>query len=197
MPASSLNIIVIDKKINSAERVLYENKDLSEGSRVNIIVECGDKNAQYIAGIKNRETNEIISVSSRGMLVHTFEIPSDGVYSAFIENCSNGQIRAYGTINIFQDINKIYINLEDVQFEGDKMEKYTTYLARTVEADILSMDGISDCHIEFEYNDSEILAADVRLISTSQLSAEKEEFIKKFISTGVGILEENITVTYN
>lgn len=137
------------------------------------------------------------NVGAKGTLVHTFEIPLDGVYSAFIENYSNRQIKVYGTVNIFQDTNEIYINLEDVQFEGDKRERYATYLAGKVEADILSMEEISACHIEFEYNDSEILAADMKLLCATQLPVEKEERIKKFISKGIGILEENITVTYN
>ena len=53
---------------------------------------CDDA-VTYSVGIKNKDTDEIRTISGSGTIIHLFEISESGMYAVFIENNNDHAIK--------------------------------------------------------------------------------------------------------
>lgn len=94
MPYS--NTVSLNQTINGNTRVLYQAYSMSQGGKITIVATCNDSSVSYRIGIKNRDTGDLYSISGKGTLSKTFEIPVSGSYSAYVENTTSSTIKVEG-----------------------------------------------------------------------------------------------------
>lgn len=86
MPLSE--VINIDMEIEPNTRISWPSRSFSYGDEIRIAISC-DKDITYRIGIKNINTLTTWYIEGSGMLAHTFTVPSDGPFCAYVENCSD------------------------------------------------------------------------------------------------------------
>ena len=93
MPFSTT--ITLDRTINANTRVLYHWKSMQAGEQINIAAQCKDSGIVYRIGIRDSAGNLTYRQGS-GSMTHTFTVPSNGSYTAYVENRSNKSMNIKG-----------------------------------------------------------------------------------------------------
>lgn len=85
-------IYKLEKRINANTRYFYPYRSVSAGDEIFIMTHCDDA-VTYSVGIKNKDTDEIRTISGSGTIIHLFEISESGMYAVFIENNNDHAIK--------------------------------------------------------------------------------------------------------
>lgn len=91
------NAVNIDRYISQNIRVLIHEQSMSRGDKISIVVSCSNDGAVYRVGVKNMDTGVMKYVEGSGGQTFVYSIPSNGRYSAYVENRSNQIIKVTGT----------------------------------------------------------------------------------------------------
>ncbi|MCM1182021.1 MAG: M56 family metallopeptidase [Roseburia sp.] len=95
------DVVTLDNTIPADQRVLYHYRSMKAGDSITIASNCKDSSITYRIGIKNRDKNYIIYQDVSGLANYTFSISEDGVYSAFVENRSDVEMKVTGSATYF------------------------------------------------------------------------------------------------
>lgn len=96
-PAARSKSVTLDGTISANTRILYGYHNMVVGDKIAISAICEDSSITYRIGIKNRTTNTIYYEEGTGLLNSTFTIPSDGSYTAYVENMSSSSMYVSGS----------------------------------------------------------------------------------------------------
>jgi hypothetical protein len=88
--------IPLDRTIGPNTRVVYSSQKMKKNDVVEILVRCEDTSAQYRMGVICKSTNVATYITVSGNTYHQFTIPSDGTYSAYVQNMGTTTIEIDG-----------------------------------------------------------------------------------------------------
>lgn len=97
-PTVASSLVVVDCTIPANTRCLYQKQQMAKGDQVNIIVDCEDETVIFRVGIKNAATGEMAYSEGKDILTLTFVIEEAGEYYTFVQNCSEQDADAVGSI---------------------------------------------------------------------------------------------------
>lgn len=92
---------------------------------------------------------------------------------------------------------EVRISVEDItENTKSKEETWQVYLQEKIAEQLLKMESVSNCEINFQIDDTTITKATIILECTEPFDNEKEDSIKEYVAECVGTFEDNISISY-
>lgn len=87
---------------------------------------------------------------------------------------------------------------QDVNIDSiDKKNEYFNYKEKILAEIIKDSNGISDCKIDINHSNDEVVSVDVNVVTENDNTGAWETTILNYISEALGISTEDITLTFN
>ena len=94
----SSTAVDLNRSINGNTRVVYATRTMQAGNKVTFTASCSDSSIVYRVGIRDQAGN-LTYVQGSGNITHTFTIPSNGSYAAYVENRSSKTMKVTGNVS--------------------------------------------------------------------------------------------------
>lgn len=91
--------ISLDYAIEPNTRMVFTSQEMKKNDMVDIFVKCEDSGAEFRMGIICKSTNVATYITVSGSTLHQFTIPSNGMYSAYVQNIGTTAIKIIGMVS--------------------------------------------------------------------------------------------------